>query len=57
MTYEILDSRNGAVIDLANSAEEAEDVCAAWNLVDEAKPYQWREVREDGDRPVPTATA
>lgn len=57
MTYEILDSRNGAVIDLANSAEEAEGVCAAWNLVDEAKPYQWREVREDGDRPVPTATA
>ena len=57
MTYEIVDSRNNVVIDIANSAEEAEDMCEAWNLLDETRPYQWRIVREDGDRPVPTATA
>lgn len=57
MTYEIVDSRNNVVIDIANSAEEAEDMCEAWNLLDETRPYQWRSVREDGDRPVPTATA
>lgn len=57
MTYEIIDSRNGAVIDLANTAEEAAETTAYWNAGDETGPYQWREVREDGDRPVPTAIA
>lgn len=57
MTYYIIDTRDDEVVDVAPTPEEAADVCDEWNEDHADRPYKWVAIREDGDRPVPNATA